>query len=181
MKKTILILTVITTFSACATTFNYRSKTSDLMEIKKGEIQQVSKIAEYRVETTKVSGTYTGVYNAGRSVYYIELAKEIAIGNAIANGKCDFLIHPLYDVSVVGKQINCIVEGYPAFYTTFKTWTRTDSIPMGYVPVKTSNNLKNVNADKKNQPKKKGSTASAVVTAVLLGVLGSVLLAIAAG
>jgi len=179
MKKTLLIITVITALSSCSTSF--RLKSSDSQSINKGGIQQVSKIAEYRVETTKVSGTYTGIYKAGRSVYYIDLAKEIATGNAITNGKCDFLIHPLYDISVVGSQITCTVDGYPAFYTTFKTWTRIDSIPVGYVPVKTSNQLKNVNGDKKNQPKKKGSTASAGVTAVLLGVLGSVIIALAAG
>ena len=135
--KRIFIYTVVLAMASCTT--SYRIKSSDTQDIDKGKIQQVSKIAEYRVESKKISGSYSGPYKNSRPSYYIDLAKEIATGNTISEGKCDFLVHPLYDITVVGSQITCQVEGYPAYYTSFKTWNRVDSIPIGYVPVKTSN------------------------------------------
>jgi len=170
MKKILIISTIAVLLSSCATSF--RTRTSDTLEINKGQIQQVSKIAEYQVGTAKVKGTYTGSYKSGRSIYYIELAKEIAIGNAISDGKCDFLVHPLFDISVIGTQVTVNVEGYPASYTSFKTWTRMDSIPAGYVKVVTKNK------STPSLPDKKGGSGKVVRTIILVSALTAVLILI---
>jgi hypothetical protein len=172
MKKTTLLFISAMFLASCSS--NFRIKSADSQDIKKGEIQQVSKIAEYRVENKKTSGTYTGIYKSGRSAYYMDLAKEIAVGNAITNGKCDFLVHPLFDISVVGNQITCTAEGYPAFYTTFKTWTRMDSIPAGYVPVKTSST--NEKTPNRNVPKKKNRALKVLGIYVLTGIVISAII-----
>ena len=91
------------------------------MDINKGQVQQVSKLADYEVKTEKVSGKYSGIYKAKKPVYYMNLAKDLAVGDAILKAKCDFLIHPLYDIKVSGESIEVTVEGYPANYIKFET------------------------------------------------------------
>lgn len=100
---------------------SYRYKSSDYMEINKGSIHQTSKIADYAVKTKKVKGFYSGIYKSNRHSYYIDLGKSIAMGEAIIQAKCDFLVHPLFDIKIDGKMIEVTVEGYPATYTSFKT------------------------------------------------------------
>lgn len=126
-KKTILlsIFTFLGTLlvSSCGTSSRFRIKSSDHQEINKGSIQQVNKLADYRVDIKKVTGTHenqTG-YNISTGRVNIETAKEFAIADAIQKAKCDFLINPLYDIEVAGTYIKVTVEGYPAYYTKFET------------------------------------------------------------
>ena len=132
MTKTILttLVAAAITFTSCTTTTtSFRKKSSDYLDIQKGSIQQVSKIADYRVDTKKVKGTNTGMYNTLSASSSTLLAKELAIGDAISKAKCDFLVNPLFDITVNGASIAVTVEGYPAHYTTFET--------VKYVPTKT--------------------------------------------
>jgi hypothetical protein len=126
MKNLLLTIIIAGSLSSCVSS-SFRTKSSDFQTIRKGTIQQVSKIAEYEVKTEKVKGTYTGVYTPSTPGNSTKLAKELALGNAISDAKCDFLVHPLYDVSVNGNQITVSVEGYPAFYTRFKTYSILDT------------------------------------------------------
>lgn len=134
-KKPILITSLILVgtvlFSSCGTTNRFRIKSADYLEINKGQIQQVNKLADYRVETKKVKGTYenqTG-YNVSTSRQSMENAKQFAIADAIEKAKCDFLVNPLYDLEVAGTFIKVTVEGYPASYTVFKTVENTTVAP----------------------------------------------------
>lgn len=126
--KFIILCTTLAVLTSCATTSRFRVKSSDQLPIVKGEIQQVSKIATYSVDTQKVQGSYSGTYERKLATRSIELAKELAIGDAISKAKCDFLISPMYDAIVDGKSIIVNVSGYPAHYTEFITQTATDSV-----------------------------------------------------
>ncbi len=112
--------------ASCNTT--YRSKSSDYQNITKSNIVQVPKIADFEVKPEKVSGEYSGLYKKKKHFTYLRVAKELALGNAISNAKCDFLIHPLYDIEIMGKKIYVNVTGYPANYTNFKTFELADTI-----------------------------------------------------
>lgn len=117
--------------SSCATTptnLKFRLKDADHQTVNKGVINQVSKIAEYRVEPQKVEGSYTGAYDRKFPSRSIELAKELAVGDAITKAKCDFLIGPAYDVQVDKKTITAKVIGHPAHYLSFKTQVASDSV-----------------------------------------------------
>lgn len=123
------IITLGLLLASCGSSdVRFRNKSSDYQPIYQGDIQQVSKIADYTVKPQKVSGTYTGAYEKQRSNQSISLAKELAVGDAITSAQCDFLLNPIYDVQVDGKNITVNVMGYPAEYTSFKTQTTADSL-----------------------------------------------------
>lgn len=131
--QSIALCVIIISLASCGSSDSrFRIKTSDYQAINKGSIQQVSKIADYRVETKKVKGIHenqTG-YNMTTGRANIETAKELAIGDAIEKSKCDFLVNPLFDIEVAGTFIKVTVEGYPAYYTDFKTVQPTvETIP----------------------------------------------------
>jgi|GEM_PF-1506322 hypothetical protein len=118
-------------FSSCATnTGRFKIKEADQLPINKGTIHQVNKTAEYRVDSFKIEGTYTGDYERKLMSRSIQLAKELAVGDAVSKAKCDFLIGPAYDVDVNGKSITAKVIGYPAHYTGFVTQTEQDSVQL---------------------------------------------------
>lgn len=118
--------------TSCGTSGNFRIKSSDYQDINKGTIQQVNKLAEYKVETTKVTGTHDDQsgYNVSTARQSMENAKQFAIANAIEKAKCDFLVNPLYDIEVSGTYIKVTVEGYPASYTAFATTTTPIAVPV---------------------------------------------------
>ena len=139
MKLTLIIIGAVL-LSSCSTSF--RIKSADQLDINNGIIQQVTKIAEYDVEPSKVPGSYTGEYDRKLANRSIQLAKELAVGDAISRGKCDFLIGPVYDISVTGRSITVNVTGYPAHYKDFKTQTVSDTAQLvvnQHVVVPTSN------------------------------------------
>ena len=140
MKQAILVFCCVFYFFSCTTTSNsYRKKTSDHLNIDKGKIVQVSKVAEYKIAGSKVKGSHSGEFNMSTRNQSILLAKELALGNAIITAKCDFLINPQYDIKVEGQRILVRVEGYPANYTKFTTLTKSDTvIKKNYVHVPTS-------------------------------------------
>lgn len=146
-------------FSSCATTTGqFKIKEADQLPINKGTINQVSKTAEYRVNPVKIEGTYTGDYERQLVSRSIQLAKELAVGDAVSKAKCDFLIGPTYDVDVNGKSITAKVIGYPAHYTDFVTQTEQDSVQLvinKQVVVPTSNQAPDAHNTKTDKEKKR--------------------------
>jgi hypothetical protein len=146
-------------FSSCATTTGgFKIKEADQLPINRGAINQVNKTAEYRVDSVKVAGTYTGDYERQLVSQSIQLAKELAVGDAVSKAKCDFLIGPAYNVDVNGKSITAKVIGYPAHYTEFMTQTEQDSVQLvinKQVIVPTSNQAPDTDNTKTDKEKKR--------------------------
>ncbi len=171
--------------SSCATTptsFKFRLKDADHQTVNKGVINQVSKIAEYRVDPQKVEGTYTGAYDRKFPSRSIELAKELAIGDAITKAKCDFLVSPAYDIEVNKKTITAKVIGHPAHYLSFKTQTASDSVllktqKVSVVP--TSNDVAPITPEdiqKNNKAKAKKALKALGITYLILGAIVAIAL-----
>jgi hypothetical protein len=146
-------------FSSCATTTGgFKIKEADQLPINRGVINQVNKTAEYRVDSVKIQGTYTGDYERKLVSRSIQLAKELAVGDAVSKAKCDFLIGPAYNVDVNGKSITAKVIGYPAHYTEFMTQTEQDSVQLvinKQVIVPTSNQAPDTDNTKTDKEKKR--------------------------
>lgn len=123
----LIVILAVVLFSSCASSGGaFKIKEIDQQPIVKGRIEQANKIAEYKVDALKVDGTYSGTYDRKVANRSIQLAKELAVGNAVSDAKCDFLLGPMYDVDVNGKSITVKVSGYPAHYINFKTLTIAD-------------------------------------------------------
>jgi hypothetical protein len=155
----LLLAAGATLFSSCATTTRqFKIKEADQLPIHRGVINQVNKTAEYRVDSIKIQGTYTGDYERRLVSRSIQLAKELAVGDAVSKAKCDFLIGPAYDVDVNGKSITAKVIGYPAHYTDFVTQTEQDSVQLVInkkVVVPTSNQAPDIDNTRTDQEKKR--------------------------
>lgn len=158
LKNTFFLAAIVSgaaLLSSCGTTTfsntKFRIKSSDHQDINKGSIQQVSKIADYKVDLTKVTATYedqTG-HSVSTSRQSVETAKQFAIAAAIEKAKCDFLVSPRFDIEVAGTYIKATVIGYPAHYTVFTTAVVTEVASPEQEAPKANNPLQNMYQPKK--------------------------------
>ncbi len=119
----VFVITVL--FSSCSTSF--RSKSSDYQNITKTNVVQMPKYAEYTVGN-KVVGSYKTEFAKKERLSIVKTAKDFALANAIESAGCDFLVHPLYDVTIIGRFIEVQVEGYSANYVEFRDVELKDTI-----------------------------------------------------
>jgi hypothetical protein len=123
--KLILPIVIVTMASSCSV--SSRIKSADSQEISRTNILQTPTLADINVSTVKITGNYSGVHNTKAPVASIEFAKNMAMADAIEKAKCDFIVHPLFDVQINSNAIQVAVLGYPATYKSFKSVTAADS------------------------------------------------------
>ena len=123
--KLVLPIVIVTMASSCSV--SSRIKSADSQEISRTNILQTPTLADINVSTVKITGNYSGVHNTKAPVASIEFAKNMAMADAIEKAKCDFIVHPLFDVQINSNAIQVAVLGYPATYKSFKSVTAADS------------------------------------------------------
>ena len=65
------------------------------------------------VEVKKTSGSFSGKNTPQ------EIAKNIAVYNALKNATTEVLVEPLYQIEINNDEITVSVEGYSARYINF--------------------------------------------------------------
>jgi len=77
------------------------------------------------VENEKVSCEFESNYIPGKSTF--EFYKSLAIFKATEKAKCDIIVEPQYDITIVGSKANIKIKGFPANYKNFRAYSPADS------------------------------------------------------
>ncbi len=124
MKKSILPLMIgAVLVSSCATTVNH-SYTAKTMDIYGPGVIHKPVVADLDVAPNKITGTAT--LSAPSS---LDLAKEMAVNNALNSVKADVLIEPKYETSSDEKQVTATVSGWPGTYKNFRQ-IKPEDVPL---------------------------------------------------
>lgn len=123
MKKTLIVAMFALFITSCGSMS--KIKTTDVDSIDKTGILAHPIIAEVEIKNTKVAGQYilkTEQYKLNKNY-----GKNMAIADAVQKAKCDYLVHPMYEIIIETRNTTINVTGFPGVYTAFRKMEASDS------------------------------------------------------
>jgi len=123
MKKTLIVAMFALFITSCGSMS--KIKTTDVDSIDKTGILAHPIIAEVEIKNTKVAGQYiikTEQYKLNK-----EYGKNMAIADAVQKAKCDYLVHPMYEIIIETRNTTINVTGFPGVYKEFRKMEARDS------------------------------------------------------